>query len=115
MLPMQDPADVWPEGVKVNRLSTRVPGLGKPDGRIDLDSEAMKPSASTVYLTSSSLTVAVLTLTNERSACTRLATRTSTCGSNTTSPFIHSTPCLPVALRARSRLFEVLVWSYCSL
>ncbi len=41
MLPMDAQADWWAEGTAVTRLSTRVPGLGTPSGRIDLDSQAM--------------------------------------------------------------------------
>ncbi len=79
------------------------------------DSSSMKPSASTVYFTSSSLTLAVLTLTKLWSRATRSPARTSASGSKTTSPFIHSTPPSFDARSARRRLFEVLVWSYCSL
>ncbi len=35
------PEDPWGEGDEVRRLSTRIPGLGRPDGSIDLDSPAM--------------------------------------------------------------------------
>lgn len=41
LVPTQDPTDLWGERTDIGRLSTRVPGLGKPDGRIDLDSPAM--------------------------------------------------------------------------
>ena len=45
-LPMTDPdGDPWAEGTDVERLSTRIPGLGNETGRIDLDSEAMKRAA----------------------------------------------------------------------
>jgi len=44
-LPTTDPADRWGEGPGVNRLSTRIPGLGSPDGRIDLEGEAMREAA----------------------------------------------------------------------
>lgn len=46
MLPMDDAADPWAEGSGVTRLSTRVPGLGTPDGRIDPTSEEMKAAAA---------------------------------------------------------------------
>jgi len=45
-LPMADPNDRWAEGSDVQRLSTRVPGLGSETGLIDLDSEAMQEAAS---------------------------------------------------------------------
>jgi hypothetical protein len=45
-LPMLDPADRWGEGPDVNRLSSRIPGLGSPKGRIDLDGEPMQEAAS---------------------------------------------------------------------
>jgi hypothetical protein len=35
MLPMTDEKDTWAEGPGVHRLSTRVPGLGNEEGRID--------------------------------------------------------------------------------
>ena len=41
MLPMDRDADQWAEGGDVPRLSTRVPGLGNMDGRIDLESDWM--------------------------------------------------------------------------
>ena len=44
-LPMDGPSDPWGEGSDVQRLSTRVPGLGNETGRIDLDSEAMQRAA----------------------------------------------------------------------
>jgi hypothetical protein len=40
-LPMADPADTWAEGPHVNRLSTRVPGLGGETGLIDPTSAEM--------------------------------------------------------------------------
>ncbi len=46
LLPMSDD-DPWAEGPDVSRLSTRVPGLGSPDGRIDLDGAAMAQAAET--------------------------------------------------------------------
>jgi hypothetical protein len=45
MLPMPDAGDTWAEGPNVQRLSTRVPGLGNAEGRIDLDSEWMARAA----------------------------------------------------------------------
>lgn len=42
MLPMSKTDDPWAEGEDMHRLSTRVPGLGKPDGLIDLDSRWMR-------------------------------------------------------------------------
>jgi len=41
LLPMSDPSDTWAEGTNIHRLSTRIPGLGNEDGRIDLSSKAM--------------------------------------------------------------------------
>lgn len=46
MLPMDDGADPWAEGEDVSRLSTRIPGLGNADGRIDLDSQWMLDAAA---------------------------------------------------------------------
>ncbi len=46
LLPMSDPNDRWAEGPDVQRLSTRVPGLGNELGLIDLDSDAMLQAAS---------------------------------------------------------------------
>jgi hypothetical protein len=43
-LPMAED-DTWAEGTDVTRLSTRVPGLGTAEGRMDLDSEAMGSAA----------------------------------------------------------------------
>jgi len=40
-LPGEPAADRWGEDPAFPRLSTRVPGLGNPEGRIDLDSPAM--------------------------------------------------------------------------
>jgi hypothetical protein len=71
----------------------------------------MKPSAVTVYLTSSSLTLEVLTATKDWSRSMNSIARPRMRGSKTTSPFIQSTPLLPVAPRARSRLLDVLVSS----
>lgn len=44
-LPMGDPQDTWAEGPDVERLSTRIPGLGNETGLIDLDSDAMQRAA----------------------------------------------------------------------
>lgn len=44
-LPMADD-DRWAEGDNVTRLSTRIPGLGNPDGKVDLDSTEMQQAAS---------------------------------------------------------------------
>lgn len=44
-LPMDESSDPWAEGPDVQRLSTRVPGLGNETGLIDLDSEAMQQAA----------------------------------------------------------------------
>lgn len=41
------PDDPWGERTGIGRLSTRVPGLGNAEGRIDLDGEAMVAVAST--------------------------------------------------------------------
>lgn len=38
--------DPWAEGQTTTRLSTRVPGLGRSDGRIDLESDAMAAAAA---------------------------------------------------------------------
>lgn len=45
-LPTDDPEDRWAEGPDVDRLSTRVPGLGNAEGRIDLDAEWMTAAAA---------------------------------------------------------------------
>lgn len=45
-LPMDESSDPWAEGPDVQRLSTRVPGLGNETGLIDLDSEAMQQAAA---------------------------------------------------------------------
>ncbi|MCO4745389.1 MAG: hypothetical protein KC912_11420 [Proteobacteria bacterium] len=45
MLPM-DEADSWAEGDQVTRLSSRIPGLGNAEGRIDLEGEAMQQAAA---------------------------------------------------------------------
>jgi len=42
----EDPSDPWGEGDGVHRLSTRIPGLGTPDGTLVLDSAAMQSAAS---------------------------------------------------------------------
>ena len=44
-LPMA-PDDPWAEGTEVERLSWRIPGLGTPTGRIDLDSPQMQDAAA---------------------------------------------------------------------
>jgi hypothetical protein len=46
LLPTSDPSDRWAEGPGVQRLSTKVPGLGNATGLIDLDSDAMQLAAS---------------------------------------------------------------------
>jgi len=43
--PTPDFGDVWAQGPAVRRLSTAVPGLGKPDGLIDLDGDCMRQVA----------------------------------------------------------------------
>jgi len=45
MLPMDGDADPWAEGADVGRLSTRIPGLGTADGRIDPEGEPMRTAA----------------------------------------------------------------------
>ncbi len=45
LLPTVDPEDRWAEGPGATRLATRVPGLGTPDGLIDLDGDAMREAA----------------------------------------------------------------------
>ncbi len=46
LLPVADPeADPWGSGPDVQRLSTRLPGLGSPTGLIELESEAMQRAA----------------------------------------------------------------------
>ncbi len=45
MLPFTDENDRWAEGPDVNRLSTRVPGLGNPVGRIDPAADWMTEAA----------------------------------------------------------------------
>jgi len=44
-LPMDDPDDYWAEGENVNRLATRIPGLGNEKGLIDLYAVGMKEAA----------------------------------------------------------------------
>lgn len=46
LVPTQDPSDLWGERSPIGRLSTRIPGLGKADGRIDLDGAAMATAAA---------------------------------------------------------------------
>jgi hypothetical protein len=41
-----DDGDPWAEGEQTTRLSTRIPGLGTPTGRIELHGEAMDAAAS---------------------------------------------------------------------
>jgi hypothetical protein len=43
--PQTDPADPWGERDDLGRLSTRIPGLGRPDGTIDLNGAAMVAAA----------------------------------------------------------------------
>ena len=43
---MDADADPWAEAEDVPRLSSRIPGLGNPDGRIDLNGPAMNEAAS---------------------------------------------------------------------
>ncbi len=45
-LPMKDSTDRWAQGSGVQRLSTRIPGLGGPQGLIDLDAQWMKDAAA---------------------------------------------------------------------
>lgn len=45
LLPTTDPADRWAEGDGVQRLSTKVPGLGNAEGLIDLDAPWMEAAA----------------------------------------------------------------------
>ncbi len=44
--PTDDPTDLWAEGPNVHRLSTRIPGLGNPDGLIDPTGRAMTAAAA---------------------------------------------------------------------
>lgn len=44
--PQTDPDDPWGERHDIGRLSTRVPGLGRPDGTLDLDSPEMAAAAA---------------------------------------------------------------------
>ena len=46
MVPTRDPTDLWGERAPIGRLSTRIPGLGRPDGRIDLGGAAMASAAA---------------------------------------------------------------------
>jgi hypothetical protein len=46
LLPMDATVDPWGEGPGVNRLSTRVPGLGNASGRIDLAAPWMAEAAA---------------------------------------------------------------------
>lgn len=45
LLPMDGEADPWAEGENVNRLSSRIPGLGNAQGLIDLNGPAMAAAA----------------------------------------------------------------------
>lgn len=45
-LPMDGVADPWAEGPSVKRLSTRIPGLGTPTGRIDPRGPEMAAAAA---------------------------------------------------------------------
>lgn len=45
--PFDPDVDPWAETTDIGRLSTRIPGLGKADGLIDLNGEAMNAAAST--------------------------------------------------------------------
>ena len=45
-LPMDADTDEWAEGEEVDRLSTRIPGLGNDTGTIDLDSTWMAEVAA---------------------------------------------------------------------
>ena len=45
-MPMNDTADPWAEGDDVQRLSSRIPGLGAGDGTLDLESPAMISAAA---------------------------------------------------------------------
>src|SRR5690625_6155651 len=69
----------------------------------------MYPSASTMYLTSSSPTCEVFTATNDCSCSIRGLSRSRISGANTTSPLSHNIPPGALCRRARRRLFEVLV------
>ncbi|MFN3199501.1 MAG: hypothetical protein ACE366_13940 [Bradymonadia bacterium] len=45
MLPQDKETDPWAERTDIGRLSTRIPGLGNAEGRVDLDSEWMLAAA----------------------------------------------------------------------
>lgn len=47
LLPMDGEADPWAEGDGVERLSTRIPGLGTTSGRIDPEGDEMAHAAET--------------------------------------------------------------------
>ena len=44
--PTEDPADPWAEGPGIHRLSTRVPGLGTPSGRLEPEGDALAMAAA---------------------------------------------------------------------
>lgn len=46
LMPMDATKDPWGEGPDVRRLSTRIPGLGSPTGRVDPRSPAMEKAAA---------------------------------------------------------------------
>ena len=75
-----------------------------------LDSSLMKPSAVTVYLTSSSLTLEVLTVTKDWSRSMYSSAAEDHRVEDHVAVHPEHAAC-SVAARARSRLFEVLVWS----
>jgi hypothetical protein len=45
-MPMEDETDEWGEGPSVHRLSTKIPGLGDPGGRISLTAQWMRQAAA---------------------------------------------------------------------
>lgn len=45
-MPMEDDTDEWGEGHSVHRLSTKIPGLGDPGGRISLTAQWMRQAAA---------------------------------------------------------------------
>ena len=46
LLPTQDPNDYWAQGENVNRLSTKIPGLGNEIGYIDLYGQCLRQAAA---------------------------------------------------------------------